>query len=61
MKFFDTLYLYLERSRLLLTTQEGELKAIGLTEENMTLEDLMESWYLPKKIIESTSLVPANQ
>ena len=61
MKFFDTLYLYLERSRLLLTTQEGELKAIGLTEENMTLEDLMESWYLPKKIIESTSLVPSNQ
>ena len=61
MKFFDTLYLYLERSRLLLTTQGGELKAIGMTEENMTLEDLMESWYLPKKIIESTSLVPANQ
>lgn len=61
MKFFDTLYLYLERSRLLLTTQGGELKAIGMTEENMALEDLMESWYLPKKIIESTSLVPANQ
>ena len=61
MKFFDTLYLYLERSRLLLTTQGGELRAMGLTEENMTLEDLMESWYLPKKIIESTSLVPANQ
>ncbi|MBR3601711.1 MAG: hypothetical protein IKL49_05265 [Lachnospiraceae bacterium] len=43
MKFFDTLYLYLERSQLLLTTQEGEIKAIGLTEEDMTLEDLMES------------------
>ena len=61
MKFFDTLYLYLERSQLLLTTQEGELRAIGLTEENMTLEDLMESWYLPKKIIESTRLIPSNQ
>ena len=60
MKFFDTLYLYLERSRLLLTTQEGELKAIGLTKENMNLEDFIESWYLLKKIIESTRLVPAN-
>ena len=60
-EFFDTLYLYLERSRLLLTTQEGELKAIGLTEENVTLEDLMASWYLPKKIIEDTRLIPMNQ
>ena len=57
-EFFDTLYLYLERSQLLLSTQEGELKAIGLTEENMKLEDFMENWYLPKKIIESTRLIP---
>ena len=58
MEFFDTLYQYLERSQLLLSTQEGELKAIGLTEENMKLEDFMENWYLPKKIIESTRLIP---
>ena len=60
MEFFDTLYLYLDRSQLLLSTQEGELKAVGLTEENMKLENLMESWYLPKKLIESTRLIPGN-
>ena len=60
MEFFDTLYLYLDRSQLLLSTQEGERKAVGLTEENMKLEDFMESWYLPKKLIESTRLIPVN-
>ena len=60
MEFFDTLYLYLDRSQLLLSTQEGELRAAGLTEEDMKLEDFMESWYLPKKIIESTRLVSGN-
>ena len=38
-EFMDTLYLYLEQSKLLLSTQEGELKAIGLSEEELTLED----------------------
>ena len=60
MVFFDTLYLYLDRSQLLLSTQEGELRAAGLTEEDMKLEDFMESWYLPTKIIESTRLVSGN-
>lgn len=56
--FMDTMYQYLERCQLLLTTQNGELKAIGLSEEDITWKDIMEGLYLPKKIIESTELVP---
>lgn len=48
-EFMDTLYLYLEQSKLLLSTQEGELKAIGLSEEELTLEDITSEWYLWKK------------
>ena len=49
-EFMDTLHLYLEQSKLLLSTQENELKAIGLSEEGLTLEDITSEWYLWKKI-----------
>ncbi len=59
-EFMDTMYQYLEKSQLLLSTQEGELRAVGMSEEDITLEDLMENWYLLKKIIENTELVPTH-
>lgn len=57
-KFMDTLHLYLEQSKLLLSTQENELKAIGLTEEELTLEDITSDWYLWKKIEQGMELIP---
>lgn len=48
--FMDTLNQYLEQSQLILSTQECELKAIGLTEEELTLEDVTGDWYLWKKV-----------
>mgnify|MGYP003305714072 FL=1 len=55
-EFMDTLHLYLEQSKLLLSTQECELKAIGLSEEELTLEDITSEWYLWKKIEQGTEL-----
>ena len=55
-EFMDTLHLYLEQSKLLLSTQECELKAIGLSEEELTLEDITSEWYLWKKIEQGTDL-----
>ena len=49
-EFMDTLHLYLEQSKLLLSTQECELKVIDLSEEEFTLEDITSEWYLWKKI-----------
>ena len=57
-EFMDTLHLYLEQSKLLLSTQECELKAIGLPEEDLTLEDITGDWYLWKKIEQGMELVP---
>lgn len=48
--FMDTLNQYLKHSQLLLSTQEGELKAIGLSEEELTLEDITGDWYLWRKL-----------
>ena len=50
------MHLYLEQSKLLLSTQENELKAIGLSEEELTLEDITSEWYLWKKIEQGTEL-----
>jgi len=55
-EFMDTLHLYLEQSKLLLSTQENELKAIGLSEEELTLEDITSEWYLWKKIEQGMEL-----
>lgn len=55
-EFMDTLHLYLEQSKLLLSTQQCELKAIGLSEEELTLEDITSEWYLWKKIEQGTEL-----
>ena len=55
-EFMDTLHLYLEQSKLLLSTQECELKAIGLSEEELTLEDITSEWYLWKKIEQGMEL-----
>ena len=57
-EFMDTLHLYLEQSKLLLSTQECELKAIGLSEEELTLEDITGDWYLWKKIEQGMDLIP---
>mgnify|MGYP003291737614 FL=1 len=57
-EFMDTLHLYLEQSKLLLSTQECELKAIGLSEEELTLEDITSEWYLWKKIEQGMDLIP---
>ena len=57
-EFMDTLHLYLEQSKLLLSTQECELKAIGLPKEDLTLEDITGDWYLWKKIEQGMELVP---
>lgn len=56
--FMDTLHLYLEQSKLLLSTQECELKYIGLSEEELTLEDITSEWYLWKKIEQGMDLIP---
>ena len=55
-EFMDTLHLYLEQSKLLLSTQECELKAIGLSEEELTLEDITSDWYLWKKVEQGMDL-----
>lgn len=57
-EFMDTLYLYLGQSKLLLSTQENELKYIGLSEEELTLEDITSEWYLWKKIEQGIDLEP---
>ena len=57
-EFMETLQMYLEQSELLLSTQEGELKAMGLSEEGLTLEELTGDWYLWKKIEQGMDLVP---
>ncbi len=56
--FMDTLVQYLEQSQLLLSTQEGELKINGLSEEELTLEDITGDWYLWKKIEQGLDLEP---
>lgn len=49
LSFMDSLNRYLEQCQFLLSTQEGELRAIGLTKEAFTFESIMEDWYLWKK------------
>lgn len=47
--FMDSLNQYVEQCQFLLSTQENELRAIGLTEEEFTFESVIEDWYLWKK------------
>ena len=57
-EFMENLQMYLEQSELLLSTQENELKAKGLSEEGLTLEEITAYHYLWKKLAQGMDLEP---